>query len=86
MLELDRRHPDVARAARAEGWDYHTAVCPGIFCELERGMVPFAAVLDTLRGQTCSGWILVEQDVHPGLWTPSASASRNRACLRRLGL
>jgi inosose dehydratase len=86
MLELDRRHPDVARAARAEGWDYHTAVCPGIFCELERGMVPFAAVLDTLRGQTCSGWILVEQDVHPGLGTPSASASRNRASLRRLGL
>ena len=86
MLELERRHPDVARAARAEGRDYHTAVSRGIFCELERGMVPFAAVLDTRRGQTCSGWILVEQDVHPGLGTPSATASRNRACLHRLGL
>jgi inosose dehydratase len=78
--------PEVARAARAEGWDYHTAVRRGIFCELGRGMVPFAEVLDTLRVQAYSGWIVVEQDVHPGRGTLSASARRNREYLRRLGL
>ena len=30
------------RQARAEAWDYHTAVRRGIFCELGQGMVPFA--------------------------------------------
>src|SRR5207248_2826280 len=39
----------VAERARAEGWDYHTAVREGIFCELGRGMVAFADVRDGLR-------------------------------------
>jgi len=78
--------PDLARAARNEGWDYHTAVRRGIFCELGRGMVPFAGVLDALRAGGYTGWIVVEQDVLPGLGTPSASAVRNREYLRRLGL
>ena len=77
---------DLARTARAEGWDYHTAVRRGIFCELGRGMVPFAGVLDALRDGGYAGWIVVEQDVLPGLGTPSASAVRNREYLRRLGL
>ena len=33
-----------------------------------------------------SGWIVVEQDVLPGLGTPAASAQRNRDYLRRMGL
>ncbi len=78
--------PDLARTARAEGWDYHTAVRRGIFCELGRGMVPFAAVLDALRAAGYAGWIVVEQDVLPGLGTPAASAVRNREYLRGLGL
>jgi inosose dehydratase len=78
--------PDLARTARAEGWDYHTAVRRGIFCELGRGMVPFAAVLDALHDAGYAGWIVVEQDVLPGLGTPSASAVRNREYLRRLGI
>jgi len=77
--------PDVARAAREEQWDYHTAVRRGIFCELGRGVVPFGAVLDALGARQYSGWIVVEQDVLPGLGTPAASAGRNRDYLRRLG-
>src|SRR5262249_22979468 len=57
--------PDVAARARAERWDYHTAVGHGIFCELGRGMVPFANVCDALRCENFSGWIIVEQDVLP---------------------
>ena len=78
--------PELAAKSRAEGWDYHAAVRRGIFCELGRGMVPFSGVLDALRARKYSGWIVVEQDVLPGLGTPAASATRNRAYLRRLGL
>jgi inosose dehydratase len=78
--------PELARQARAEGWDYHTAVRRGIFCELGNGMVPFASVLDALRIEHYAGWIVVEQDVLPGLGTPAESAMRNRQYLRRLGI
>ena len=78
--------PELAQQARAEGWDYHTAVRRGIFCELGKGMVPFARVLDALRVEHYAGWIVVEQDVLPGLGTPAASAKRNREYLRQLGL
>ena len=78
--------PAVAREARAEGWDYHTAVRRGIFCELGRGAVPFGGVRDALDALPYTGWIVVEQDVLPGLGTPSLSAIRNREYLRGLGL
>jgi inosose dehydratase len=78
--------PTLAAQSRVEDWDYHTSVRRGIFCELGRGTVPFTAVLDTLRASDYAGWIVVEQDVLPGLGTPAASATRNRAFLRRLGV
>ena len=78
--------PELARGSRAEEWDYHASVGKGIFCELGRGMVPFAGVLDALGALNYSGWIVVEQDVLPGLGTPAASAARNRAYLCGLGI
>jgi inosose dehydratase len=78
--------PALAAQSRIEGWDYHTSVRRGIFCELGRGTVPFAGVLDVLRLRNYSGWIVVEQDVLPGLGTPAASAARNREYLRGLGI
>ena len=78
--------PELARQARAEEWDYHTAVGRGIFCELGQGMVAFTHVLDALRVEYYTGWIVVEQDVLPGFGTPAESAQRNRAYLRRLGV
>jgi inosose dehydratase len=78
--------PALAAQSRIEGWDYHTSVRRGIFCELGRGSVPFAAVLDALRARQYAGWIVVEQDILPGLGTPAASATRNRQYLRGLGI
>jgi inosose dehydratase len=78
--------PEIMRRARAEAWNYHTAVGRGIFCELGRGMVRFADALDALRCCSYSGWIVVEQDVLAGTGTPAASAGRNRAYLRQLGV
>lgn len=78
--------PDLARQGRQEGWDYFTAVRRGVFCELGQGSVDFAGVLADLRRRGYGGWVLVEQDVLPGLGTPKESARRNREYLRSLGV
>jgi inosose dehydratase len=78
--------PALAAQSRVDGWDYHQSVRRGIFCELGRGTVPFARVLDALRTRRYDGWVVVEQDVLPGLGTPAASAARNRTYLRALGI
>ncbi len=78
--------PQVAERARNEKWDYFQAVERGLFCELGQGAVDFRGVLAELTRLRYSGWIVVEQDVLPGLGTPLESARRNRAFLRSLGL
>jgi inosose dehydratase len=79
-------NPDVARRAREQGWDYFTALRHGVFCELGQGCVDFPAVLDWLRRHGYSGWIVVEQDVLPGMGAPKESARRNREYLKALGV
>lgn len=76
----------VARESARAGWDYAEAVRNGIFCELGVGCVDFPKVVAFLRGAGYDDWITVEQDVLPGLGTPLASAQRNRAYLKGLGL
>jgi len=73
--------PDIAHRARAEEWDYFTALKHGVFCELGKGCVDFAAVLRCLRARCFAGPVLVEQDVLPGMGAPKDSAVRNRAYL-----
>ncbi len=46
----------------------------------------FPAVIEALKEINYSGWIVVEQDVLPGMGTPKESAGRNREYLRSLGL
>ena len=72
----------VAANARAEGWDYFTALRHGVFCELGKGAVDFPAVLRWLAGRHYDGYVLVEQDVLPGMGAPRESARRNREYLR----
>ncbi|HEV2134907.1 MAG TPA: TIM barrel protein [Terracidiphilus sp.] len=76
--------PDVASQARAEQWDYFKALRHGVFCELGKGSVDFAAVLRHLRARGYDGYVLVEQDVLPGMGSPKESAARNRAYLRSI--
>lgn len=76
----------VAARARAEGWDYVTAVRAGLYSELGRGSIDFAAVLAALRRHGYADWVTVEQDVLPGMGTPKESARRNRDYLAGLGL
>ncbi len=66
--------------------DYFDAVGKGIFCELGKGSINFRSVLDELNKQKYSGWIVVEQDVLPGMGSPKESAKRNREYLNSIGL
>jgi len=76
----------IADRSRREGWDALRSVEHGVFCELGRGAVPFPAVLAELSEQGYDGWIVVEQDVLPGMGQPKESARRNREYLRSIGL
>lgn len=78
--------PALAKQARADDWDYFEAVQRGVFCELGQGEVDFEAVIEALQACGYDSWIVVEQDVFPGLGTPAESAGRNRQYLRELGL
>ena len=78
--------PRVAARSRQEGWGAIKAVGQGVFCELGNGDVDFPGVLAHLRQVDYQGWIIVEQDVLPGMGSPKESAARNRAYIRRIGL
>ena len=78
--------PNVARQSREQGWDGPTSVGHGVFCELGRGNVDFPGVVKALQDIGYAGWIVVEQDVLPGMGTPKESAQRNREYLKSIGL
>ena len=78
--------PRVAARARAQHWDYPTALGHGVFCELGHGSVDFAGLLRQLQSSRYEGWVVVEQDVLPAMGAPLESARRNRQYLRNLGV
>ena len=75
---------NVAQRARAEHWDYFTALSHGVFCELGKGYVDFPALLRCLKANKYDDYMVVEQDVLPGLGSPKESARRNREYLRSI--
>jgi inosose dehydratase len=78
--------PAVAERAREESWDYFESVRQGVFCELGEGAVDFRGVLQALEESDYDDWIVVEQDVLPGMGAPLESAKRNRSYLESIGL
>lgn len=78
--------PQVAQRSREQGWDGPRSVGEGVFPELGQGDIDFPAVLRVLDEIGYEGWIVVEQDVLPGLGTPKESARRNREYLAGIGL
>ena len=81
--DVDRGSPRTGRRAAEPAGRGGRA---GVFCELGRGEVAFPAVADELGRIGYDGWIVVEQDVLPGMGTPKQSAARNRDYLAELGL
>lgn len=78
-------HPGITAESRQQGWDYFKSVEQGVFCELGKGSVNFPAVKAELEKQNFAGWIVVEQDVLPGMGKPFESAVRNREYLSSIG-
>ena len=78
-------HPEIAAQSGKEEWDYFKSVANGVFCELGKGAVNFREIVQELKDQNYFGWIVVEQDVLPGMGDPKTCAQRNRDFIRKLG-
>ncbi|MEX2639702.1 MAG: TIM barrel protein [Balneolales bacterium] len=79
-------HPGLRKQSAQENWDYLQSVGNGVFCELGRGEVDFPGVLAGLRKIEYDDWIVVEQDILPGMGKPLDSARRNRDYLKSIGV
>ena len=77
--------PALMAASRTDEWDGPESVGHGVFCELGTGCADFPGMLDALDDIGYGGWVVVEQDVLPGMGTPLDSARRNREFLRSIG-
>lgn len=77
-------HPAVAAQSRRFKWGYFTSLRHGVFCELGKGGVDFKQVLGWADLSDYNHYLLVEQDVLPGMGKPKESAKRNREYLRAL--
>lgn len=76
----------VRNQGAVEEWNYFESVQHGVFCELGKGAVPFEAVKQVLEQNGYSGWIVVEQDVLPGMGKPLDCARNNRQYLNSIEL
>ncbi|MEO6923802.1 MAG: TIM barrel protein [Bryocella sp.] len=75
---------EIASQARSKQWDYFEALRHGVFCELGKGVVDFPLLLRWMKAKNYTGYVVVEQDVLPGLGSPKLSAQRNRDYLRSI--
>lgn len=79
-------NPETGKKSRKQQWDYFESVENGVFCELGKGDVKFRKIVAILKARGYNGWIVVEQDVLPGMGMPKDSAYANRQYINSLGL
>lgn len=65
-------------------WDYFESVKNGIFCELGKGDVNFKEIWHFLEKKNYNGWVVVEQDVLPGMGSPKQCALHNKEYIQSL--
>jgi inosose dehydratase len=78
--------PRIGQESRENKYDYFESVEQGVFCELGLGNVKFQTIVSTLMEKGYEGWIVVEQDVLPGMGSPLECAENNRKYIKSLGL
>ncbi len=78
--------PKAARHSKEAGGDYFDAIKRGVFCELGKGSVDFKTIVRLLKEKNYDDWIVVEQDILPGMGAPKKCAENNREFIRSLGL
>jgi len=76
----------IAAKSRKEKWDYFESVRNGVFCELGKGSIDFKNIVSELKKMDYHGWIVVEQDVLPGMGNPQKYARKNREFIKSLGV
>jgi inosose dehydratase len=86
LIHFKDSDASVAERARAEGWDYLTALRQGLFCGLGEGAIDHAAFAADLRDGGYEGWIVVENESPPGRVPPKVMARDDRAYLASLRL
>ena len=86
LMHFKDFNPEVIPVAVEQNLNYQQMIGEGVFGELGTGAVDFPAVLDAMNEVGYDGWIVVEQDVLPGMGSPAENAKRNRAYLRTIGL
>ena len=67
-------------------WDYLKFIENGIFCELNKGNLDFKKISSELIKINYQGWIVVEQDIIPGMGNPIKYAKKNRKFLYSINL
>lgn len=77
--------PKIGQDARENEYDYFKSVEEGVFCELGKGNVDFQSIVNILNKKGYDGWIVVEQDVLPGMGSPKKCAASNRKYIKSLG-
>lgn len=78
--------PEKAQLAARNNYDYFQSVNSGVFCELGKGVVDFPYISGVLEKSGYDGWVVVEQDVLPGMGNPLQCAIRNREYIKTLGI
>lgn len=77
---------EVANRSRHEKWDAVKSYENGVFSELSKAAIDFTPIVDFITTKNYQGWVVVEQDVLPGMGQPRESARRNREFLQTIGL
>jgi inosose dehydratase len=78
--------PVVGQESAVNAYDYFKSVEKGVFCELGKGNVDFKSIVRILKQKGYDSWIVVEQDVLPGMGSPLICARNNRDYIQTLGL
>lgn len=78
--------PVVAEDSKSVHGDYFDAIKKGVFCELGKGVVDFKNIIKLLKDNNYDEWIVVEQDILPGMGNPKECALANRNFIKSLGL
>ena len=78
--------PNIADASRKVNGDYFDAIGKGVFCKLGLGKVDFKEIITVLNELEYNDWIVVEQDILPGMGNPLTCAQYNRDFLKKLGV
>lgn len=77
---------EAAKASSEANGDYFDAMKRGVFCELGKGVVDFQSIVKILKEMNYNDWIVVEQDILPGMGNPKICAQANRDYIKSLGL